>query len=164
MKKILLLMTIILFFSCNEVKETKNEYKNQIGDTSFDSNLDDPKFQFCDSTNVLHKRAYINYTGGTKALEEELLEQFIYKPEYQPFNGYFIIRFAVNCKDKAGRFRIEVLDSEFNLTTYPKDLKQHIESIFKALKHWNHAIYEREHYDGYKFHNIKIVNGKIQKS
>lgn len=163
MRYVIVLISLSLFFCCEKTKD-KIEYENHIGDTSFNANLDNPNFKFCDSTNILHKRAYIQYTGGNKALEDELIRQYIYKDEYKTFNGYIVIRFAVNCYDKAGRFRTEVLDTDFNKTACPGDLNQQVVSIFKNLKHWNHAVYEGKDYDGYRFNIIKIVNGKIQKS
>ncbi|RKE92009.1 hypothetical protein [Ichthyenterobacterium magnum] len=164
MRNILLLMLVTFLFNCNETIETKKEYKNQIGDTSFNPNLDNPKFKFCDSTKVLHNRSRISYTGGERALESELLKRFKFKPEYKSFNGYFIIRFAVNCKNETGRFRMQILDSNFSLTECPKELEEHILAITKELKHWNHAVLEGKDYDCYRFISIKLINGKVQKS
>lgn len=164
MKNILLIAIMILFFNCNKTKEEKVEYQNQIGDTPFDIKLDSPDFKFCDSTNVLHKRAYITYKGGRKALENELLANYNFKPNYASFSGYFIIRFAVNCNKTAGRYRIQTLDSNFKLSASPDELKNHITIIFKDLENWNRPSYRGEVYDGYSFHIIKLVNGKIQKS
>ena len=155
-------LIIPFLFSCNTTKEDHDVYENQIGDTSFDSTLDDPKFQFCDSTKVLHKRARISYSGGKKNLEESLTKAYNFKPEYSSFSGYFIVRLAVNCKNEAGRFRLQILDNDFNLTEYPESLKLHIKTIFKELSEWNHAVYENEYYDCYTFHTIKINNGKIE--
>ncbi|MEM1001817.1 MAG: hypothetical protein AAGH46_04125, partial [Bacteroidota bacterium] len=122
---------------------------------------DDVNFKFCDSSKVLHKRALIKYTDGETALEKEILEKYQYKQMYSEFSGYFIIRFAVNCKNATGRFRVEVLDSNFNETTIPEELKDEILSLFKNLNSWNHAVYQGDSYDGYTFRVIKIMNGKI---
>lgn len=158
------MIVIILTFGCQTSKETQQHYEDQIGDTPFDKSIDYPNFKFCDSTKVLHKRAYIQYTGGEKALEEELIKNYTPQTAYNNFTGYFIIRFAVNCNNETGRFRIEVLDSNFKKGHCSKALENHILSISKSLKHWNHAYYRGKDYDGYRFINIKMKNGNIVKS
>ncbi len=158
------LMVFIAFVGCKDLKTPKKTYKNHIGDTEFNPEIDNPNFKFCDSSKVLHKRALIYYTGGTRALEEALLNAYTFKPKYAYFTGYIIIRFAINCNNKIGRIRTEVLDSDFNATTDQNDIEAHFASIFKHLEHWNHAIYKGESYDGYSFYTVKIVNGKILKS
>ena len=163
-KPLLVFTILILLLSCQTTKESPKHYENQIGDTPFNQNLDDSNFKFCDSTNILHKRAYIRYAGGEKALEEELIKKYIFQPEYKSFNGYFIIRLAVNCNNETGRFRIQVLDSSFKKTNCPRNLEAHILYISKSLKNWNHAFYKGKDYDGYRFINIKMKKGKIVKS
>lgn len=159
-----LTIILILITACQTTKEHQKHYENQIGDTPFNPKMDDANFKFCDSSKVLHKRAYIQYTGGEKALEEELISKYILKPEHKNFNGYFIVRFAVNCNNETNRFRMEVLDSKFQKANPPKALKNQILSLAKSLKNWNHAFYRGKDYDGYKFINIKMKNGKIVKS
>ncbi|WP_460219841.1 hypothetical protein [Psychroserpens sp. MEBiC05023] len=156
-----IVVLILVLMSCETSREVKTDYKDHIGDTTFNADLDDPQFQFCDSTKVLHRRALISYTGGNKALNKAILESYNYQSDYRFFSGYFIIRFAVNCKNESGRFRIQVLDTDFNSTKCPEDLFQHIQSVFKELKDWNHAIYNGKDYDSYTFRVIKIENGKI---
>ena len=160
----IVLLLATLLFSCANKSEVQTDYRDQIGDTVFNSNLDDPQFRFCDASKVLHKRAYISYVGGKKALEDAIMNAYEFNPEHHDFSGYIIVRFAVNCEDKAGRFRMQTLDPDFNLTTCPESLSRHILTIFKNLKDWKHAIYKGESYDGYTFHTVKIDNGKIQKT
>ncbi len=155
---------IVLYFaliSCSNVKEKKHGYENQIGDTHFNIDLDNPDFKFCDPSNVLHKRAYVGYEGGMKAIEKEIINQYNFKPSYQSYSGYFVIRFAVNCNNQAGRFRMQTLDVNFNLAKCPNQLKIQVLSIVKGLKGWKHPFYDDKDYDGYKFLSIKMVNGQI---
>ena len=157
-------IVILFVFGCQNSKKVQKYYENQIGDTPFDKTKDKPNFKFCDSTKVLHKRAYIRYSGGEKALEEALIKKYIFQPNYKTFSGYFIIRFAVNCNNETGRFRMEILDTNFMETNCPKDLQNHILSIAKSLVNWHHPFYRSKDYDGYRFINIKMKNGKIVKS
>jgi len=154
----------LLLFSCNQTKEASQRYEDQVGDTHFNPKIDNPDFNFCDSTDVLHKRAQVRYKGGRKALQEELSKNYEIKPSYKSYSGYFIVRFAVNCKGEAGRFRIEGHDSDFNLAKCPDELEVHIRSLVKNLKHWRHAFYHGKDYDCYSFFIIKIENGQIQQS
>ena len=159
---ILLLIFLFPLLSCNPTKGKKKHYEDQIGDTTFDVNLDDVDFKFCDSTDVLHKRARVGYEGGLRAIREEVAEKYNFKSSYEAYSGYFIVRFAVNCNDESGRFRIQTLDENFNLSKSPEGLENHILSIFKELKDWKHPVYRGKDYDGYKFISIKMIKGQIK--
>lgn len=159
---ILILILSFVLFNCSQVKEKHHGYENQIGDTPFSIDIDDPNFEFCDSTNVLHKRAYVGYEGGMKAIEEEITSKYNLDASYKSYSGYFIIRLAVNCNDRAGRYRMQILDSNFGLAECPDQLEKHILSIVKGLKGWKRPFYDGKYYDGYKFLSIKIVNGQIK--
>lgn len=159
----LLLFLILLFFlfNCNQTKESKIHYKEQIGNTPFDAEKDDPDFKFCDSSNVLHKRAFVRYKGGLKGLYKDIYGRYNYTKQFESFNGYLVIRFAVNCKNEAGRFRIQALDTNFHKSNSPIELENHVLKVFKGLKDWEHAVYRGKDYDGYKFLTLKIINGQI---
>lgn len=162
------LMVSFIIFSCTSKKETKTEKKPEyladIGDTKYTPTIDDANFKFCDSTTVLHKRARVAYTGGTPAMEKELIASYEKKPEFESFTGYFFIRFAVNCKNESGRFRWEIVDDEFKAKVCPKALEDEIITKVKNLKSWNSPIYKGEIHDGYTFLIVKIENGNILRS
>ena len=162
--KLSILIIICCIPGCNRNQEAQHMYEDQIGDTSFNPALDDINFKFCDSTNVLHKRARVTYNGGLRALEHDLISSFKPKPSHESFTGYVIIRFAINCNNELGRYRTEVLDSNFEITKCPEDLKLDILTAFKNLKNWSHPFYEGKSHDGYTFYSIKINNGNIEKS
>lgn len=169
MQKIITYISFItilsLAFSCNTQKENEKEaapiYMEHIGDTPFDSKLDDVNFKFCDTTNVLHHRGRISYTGGTPAMEKELIASYKKQPEFESFTGYFFIRFAVNCNNESGRYRWEIVDEDFKETTCSTSLEKEIITKVKSLQYWNHPIYKGESHDGYTFLIIKIENGNI---
>lgn len=159
-----MIVILLLLVSCNNSNNTKEIYKDHIGDTSFNSKLDAPSFKFCDSTNILHSRSKIHYNGGTIKFEDDLLEQYILQPEFENFNGFFFIRFAVNCNDEIGRIRWDVVDSNFQATNCPLSLERNLISIVKKLNNWSHPVSNNKDYDGYSFLIIKIENGEIIKS
>ena len=117
---ILLLMLLSPLLSCQSTKEQPHpplqQYENHIGDTPFNADVDNPDFKFCDPADILHKRAFVRYEGGAKAFKEEMLAKYDFKSSYKSYNGYFIIRFAVNCNDELGRVRMEALDEDFKLS------------------------------------------------
>ena len=154
----------MLLSNCKPEKDSKPVYLDDIGDTVFNPELDAVNFTFCDSTDVLHKRARISYVGGTPNMEKELLAAYVKKSEYESFSGYFFIRFAVNCKNESGRFRWEIVDEEFKETKCPKALEEEIIRAVKSLQYWNHPIYEGESHDGYTYLIVKIKNGTILRS
>lgn len=161
---IIFAFTCSFLISCNTKSDSTKIYLADIGDTTFKPALDTSSFKFCDSTNILHKRAYVKYTGGIRSLENDLIAQYQIKPNYKVFSGYFIVRFAVNCKDEAGRFRWEIVDPNFEETTCPNGLENDIITTLKLLDKWNHPFYRGEDYDGYTYVVIKIENGQILRS
>ena len=95
-------------------------------------------------------------------LTQDTLKQYISTQEFQAFSGYLIVRFAINCKDQIGRIRLEVLDTDFNITSAPEGMETEIRSTFENLKAWQHAVYKGQDYDGYSFCTLKITNGKLE--
>lgn len=92
-------ITCSFLLSCNTKSDSAKTYLADIGDTTYNASIDKSTFKFCDSSNVLHKRAYVKYNGGIRRLENDLITQYKIKSNYKTFSGYFIARFAVNCKD-----------------------------------------------------------------
>ena len=156
-----LALACCFLLNCNSNNNSAKTYLADIGDTTFNSSIDKSSFNFCDSSNVLHKRAYVKYEGGIRSLENDLIAQYQIKPGYKDFSGYFIVRFAVNCKDEIGRFRWEVVNPDFEETTCPEELENNIITIFKRLDKWNHPFYRGADYDGYTYVVIKLKNGQI---
>lgn len=161
----LLIIFLGCIFGCKSPKESNNittpTYMDHIGDTPFNTELDDANFKFCDSTNVLHSRGRVGYTGGTPAMEEELIASYKKQPEFESFSGYFFVRFAVNCENKSGRFRWQIVDENFEETRCSASLEKEIITKVKNLSFWNHPIYQGESRDGYTFLIVKIKNGEV---
>ena len=155
-------LVFVILSSCNN--PTTEKYLADIGDTTFNASIDKSSFKFCDSSNVLHKRAYVKYKGGIRNFENDLISLYQIKPEYIKFSGYFIVRFAVNCKNEAGRFRWEIVNPDFEKTTCPKGLENEIITTLKRLDKWNHPVYRGKNYDGYTYLIIKIEKGEIIRS
>ncbi|MBX2829092.1 MAG: hypothetical protein KTR22_13080 [Flavobacteriaceae bacterium] len=158
----ILWLLLPFFLACENKEEVSIGYENQIGDTHYVAGLDTEEFEFCDSTNVLHKRAYVGYHGGTQALLEEL--NGFYDDRFIPtnFEGFFIVRLGVNCNGQPGRFRIESLDTQFNPLEENKEWEDYILSLSRRLKNWKKPYYRGQFYDGYTFFILKFNNGKME--
>ncbi len=153
---------LILLCGCADSDSKRILYPDQIGDTIFDAELDDPNFQFCNAEQVLHKRNLIKYQNGTKGLEKDIRKKYIAKQEFQAFSGYIIVRFAINCNNQIGRLRLEILDNNFKSTSAPDGLETHIRDSFSSLNAWQHPVYKDQDYDGYSFYTLKFTNGKLE--
>jgi hypothetical protein len=94
-------------------------------------------------------------------MEKELIASYEKQAAFESFTGYFFVRFAVNCENKTGRFRWEIVDENFEKTTCSSSLETEIITKVKNLSFWNHPIYRGESRDGYTFLIVKIENGNI---
>ncbi len=164
MKHVIYMLLVFSAITCTSEKKKIKKYNEHIGDTFFNPKKDNSDFAFCDSTKVFHSRSKVQYTGSSKALETELINQYQFKSIFKNFSGYFFIRFAVNCKNETGRFRYQIVDDNFKETSCNEELVDHIISLTKSLKGWNHVKYNDKSYDGYTFLIVKLINGEIVKS
>lgn len=160
------LLVALIVWGCHEnIDEThsKETYSHDVGDIPFDPTIDDPTFKLCDSTKIVTRRKALAYKGDRSKIASACLERFVFKPEFESFNGYVTVRFIVNCQNQSARFRAESLDWNFSNKECPENLKKHLIEIIQSLQGWSHAYSQDAHLDLVKFINFKIVNGKIAK-
>lgn len=128
----------------------------------FNPQLDKPDYVVCDSTKIISGRNKLKYVDGAKKLQNDILSNYSYKPEYAPFNGYVVIRFLVNCEGKSGRYRAQSLNLDFSPANAPSNLLTHSIELIKSLDKWVKSAEPGEHTEYSKFINLKIENGNIQ--
>jgi len=165
MKTYLYLIPIaILLYSCNasnvEVSPPK-KYNNLVGDIPVQADIDNPNFQLCDSTKVIHQRTALRYLGGNEAIEKTYMDKFNPQSSYTQFTGYVVIRFIMNCNNETGRFRVQSLADDFSLQKCPSGMQEELLTIAKNLNAWQHAPTKDTKLDYTKYINIKITNGKV---
>lgn len=160
MRQIAFLILFSLCISCDVDQETE-KYMDHIGDTTFDTYLDDPNFEICNPDEVLHSRARVRYEGGNKGLTEQLIDSFDSTKFPEKFTGYFFVRALINCKGEIGRIRYDIIDTEFKKTTCSKELESKILSIVADLNSWYPAQEGENAVDCYTFFIIKLDNGQI---
>lgn len=166
MKVCTYILLICFLFNCKSAEEDTariKSYSDNVGDIPFDSNTDNRSFMFCDSTKVISGRSTLTFSDNGNTVAEVCLKNFKFRSTYEPFSGYVIVRFIVNCKKETGRFRIQTLDKNFSLKECPIGLQNHLMSIVKELKSWENSGSRGKGFDRSKFVNFKITDGKIEK-
>lgn len=162
MKKITFLIFMILL-SCS-----KEEEKRNVGDISFDKNIDDVGFKVCDEKRI--KQYYVRYSSDTapsyKGEKRNLINTILSNYNFQKSeneNGYLTIRFIVNCKGKTGRFRIEEMDFDYKSKKFDSKIKNQLLAIVKNLDGWIPRKKNNQNLDYYQYLTFKIENGQIIK-
>jgi hypothetical protein len=156
----LFFILLLSVFCCTNVKTERKIYTDRIGDIPFLSEIDDPAFLLCDSTQILHSRGALKYAN--KSFTSDVKRMYEFKSQYKNFSGYVVIRFIINCDNTMGRFRAEPLDYDFMSIECPPDLKNHLISIVKELSNWKHTSDKFKSSDCSKYINFKISNGQIE--
>ena len=161
----LLFVFSLFVLGCKEVNKkttAAKKYSHWVGDIHFDSQVDDPDFLLCDSSNVIHRRNGLKYPGGKEAIKNECLKKYNFKPTFNSFSGYMMVRFIINCKNEKGRLRVQPLDFDFSIKESSPELKEHLLAIIKELNGWEAASVNDEGSDFSKYLNFKIENGQIE--
>jgi len=135
---------------------------HDVGYIPYNSEGDNKNFIVCDSTNIASGRNRIQYASGTLKLNEEILSNFVYKEEYNSFNGFVVIRFLVNCKGETGRYRAEALNYDFSSANSPGSLLSSTINIIKDLDSWTKSTQKDITTEYSKYINLRFKDGQIQ--
>lgn len=161
MKILFLVLVVVFSFSC-QPKESPNNYPRWIGDIKKNSS-DNEAFKLCNGENGV--KQYFNnslgleYLGEKRSLMREY-ENFV-PSQKENQNGIIRIRFIVNCKGVAGRFRIIEADEKFSEYEFDKKITEQLLNTTKNLKGWQIKTYRNKEIDYYQYLIFKIENGKI---
>ena len=159
MKIKILLFLIPTLFSCQSEKQISNYPKN-IGDTEFDSKIDNPNFKLCFDKYVPQ------YFWETNELQkfkgEKIVLDKTFFDNYQNLNlldetGLIRIRFIVNCKGETDRFRILEMDDNYKPKKFNKEITNQLLQISKNLKGWNPKVIQNHNVDYYQLSCPKIA-------
>ena len=136
--------------------------RSGIGDTAFDPRLDDPKFQVCNPDNVWQGYQLKSKQDETSLMvEEEFRTKYKYNAVWSKDAGLIRIRFIVNCKGVADRFRILEADRELKPTQFNKELIAHLLAIAKGIQ-WPQRRAWEQTVDYYHYISIRVHDGKIE--
>lgn len=158
----------LLFISClNERIVPAANYeipltKHDVSYIPYNIKPDNPNYIICDSTNIRSGRNRLQYIGGSNQLKQDIIASYSFKPAYQSFNGYIVVRFLVNCKDQSGRYRAQSLHLDFSPVTAPSDLLASTLALVQSLDNWTKSPTKDSKSEYSKFINIKFSHGQIQ--
>ena len=152
-----------MLFSCKNEDLSKAEYLRHVGDSKLDITIDNPNFKMCFENHVYQ---YFNFSDGPQYIGEKPSILRTFKKHYSPkldttANGQIRIRFIVNCKGKAGRYRIIQSDENYEETKFDDQIINQLLSITKTIENWEIVYQDDEPIDYYYYLIFKINNGQI---
>ncbi|MEN0003443.1 MAG: hypothetical protein AAF798_04845 [Bacteroidota bacterium] len=165
MKVTFFALTVFFLVSCQTTKkvEPAPPYLDGI---LFDPKLDADTFALCDgdefTIQYFNNSKGLEYEGGKPAIVEAFEKNYVL-PKGRTNSGLIRIRFVVNCKGEAGRFRLIGMDEAYQEQAFPKEITDQLLSITKSLKGWQPKVLRGQTRDYYQYLIFKIKNGAIIK-
>jgi hypothetical protein len=159
---VLLFIFQLALFSCNQAQQqTKEKEFVNVGSIKPDPLLDDPAFTVCDEKWIFE---YYNFQKGFQFEGEKIALINYFNTNYKAQandNGYFTVRFVVNCKGETGRFRTEAMDFSYQPIEMKEATTHQLLKLCKELKGWGIGIYQEKERDYYQYLTFKIENGHL---
>ena len=157
-------LVLCIGFSCKTTRSQKpDEIVNIVGEIFPDSISDNKNFNLCGAQDQIVQ--YYAFPEKTyKGEKSALIEHF--QKGYEPVqnskeSGLIRIRFVVNCKGEAGRFRLLSMDSEYQPKEFSKKITAQLLTLTQKLTGWK-AMQARGNFrDYYQYLVFKIENGEL---
>lgn len=167
MNRIIIIIIFTIFtFSCKTEKVTQNskEYLRWVGDIEKDTLTDNPNFEICNGDDQILQ--YFNLGKGPVYVGEKSKILEIFKARYNHLtnkkqSGLIRIRFVVNCKGKADRFRVIQSNYNYKETQFDQEIVTQIKEITKGIENWEILLKNEVPVDYYMYLIFKITNGQI---
>ena len=161
----LLVLTVVIN-SCKQKDGTSlhsdSGLMNQVGDIISNKDVDGD-FKNC---NIGRVPQYYSYNKKPFLYEKLHFEDFIRASYKEPKNsqesGWLRIRFVINCKGNAGRFRLLGIDKKFDEVTFSEEIADQLLKLTKQYKNWRILEYKEMSSDYYFYVVFKINKGKIE--
>lgn len=167
MKYLILLLSSLLFISCKGQEEAqkteKKEYLRWVDDIAFDPLLDDSTFVLCNGEERVFQ--YFNdskgllYKDGKPAIDSAFAKN--YRPVNSSESGLVRIRFVVNCKGEADRYRLLTADLNYQPSEIDQRITDQLMKITKSLDGWETKYIRERPVDYYQYLLFKIEDGQI---
>lgn len=168
MKKTYLAIILLFFILCGCQTEKKisqdPEYLRWVGDIEQNDQSDDLSFKVCNGDDKILQ--YFNLGEGPVYNGEKSKITNTFKSKYKPNsdkkeNGLIRIRFIVNCKGKAGRYRVLQSDYDYQEKEFNQEIVSQLLHITKGIENWE-VLYRNEvPVDYYMYLIFKIKNGQL---
>lgn len=163
----------LMLFSCQNLPVSTSEptYLRWVGDILQDPKQDDANFSICHDENQVVQ--YFNTSQGIQYENEKQALKKIIRQKYQPISkdgesGWIRIRFVVNCKGEAGRFRVLEADENYQPKKFDDKITNQLLEITKSLDGWQTVFYSNrgDKLDGvpqdyYMYLIFKLKNGQL---
>lgn len=163
MKRIAFFISLsLLMYSCQN-QGTEHDYPLHVGDIAFDETIDDPDFFICNEKRIPQYYAFrsSSYLGEKPVIEKYFQEKYNHEG-LENENGYLTIRFIVNCKGKAGRFRMQEMGLDYIEKKFDIKLSDQLFSLTTQIEAWTKNISKGQPYDYYQYLTFKIIDGEIK--
>ena len=165
-KLIVILIFASILLSCQSEKKVseKQDYLRWVGDIEQNDKIDQLDSKACHGDDEILQ--YFNLGEGPIYSGEKSTILNIFKSRYRPLadkeqNGLIRIRFFVNCKGKAGRFRVLQSDYNYQEIKFDNRIVTQLADITKSIENWK-VLYRREvPVDYYMYLIFKITNGQL---
>lgn len=164
--RLITFFSLISFQFCLSQKYDQEKNRN-VGDIDFDKLVDNVAFSKC---NENYSFQYYNIFNGFqyKGEKYEILKLWRETNNLKKNNsdsqikdGYITIRFLINCNGKAGLFRIQQMDKDYNETSFNITLVNMLMNFVKNLDGWMVGEHNGVKVDYYQYLTFKIENGIV---
>ncbi len=163
-------LAIILLFSilcgCQTEKKVseKQEYLRWVGDIEQNDQIDDLSFEVCNGDDKILQYFKLGEGPVYNGEKSKVLNTF--KSNYKPIsdkkeNGLIRIRFIVNSKGKAGRFRVLQSGYDYQEKQFNQKIVSQLLNITKGIENWEVFYRNEVPVDYYMYLIFKIKNGQL---
>lgn len=133
-----------------------------VGAISEDPTLDAATFEPCNPQRIAeYYQTGLKYGEGLKSIRQQVLPLVRELPLRTGQNGYFTVRFMVNCHGVPGRYRSYGVTPEYEVHQFPEELQEQLTEACKSLQHWTPGSVEGRHSDAYYFITFKLRDGQV---
>lgn len=160
-----ILSLLLMTQSCQQnIVPKDSKYLSMVGDIEHDPKTDDSNFTLCNEkgTKQYHNlNSELQYEGENYELNKIFFNQ--YKPsDKAKDSGMVRIRFLVNCKGQAGRFRMISSGYDYKEKQFDKAITDQLMSITKGLNGWKILSDNSVPKDYYQYLIFKITDGQLK--
>jgi hypothetical protein len=148
--------------NCTSEKQ-RSKYLRWVGDIENDPKSDELAFKLCNSEMLtkqyFHVGEGIQYDGEMFKIRE------VFRSKYKSVNinqsGWVRIRFIVNCRGEAGRYRMIESDQNYQSRAFDGRITDQLLTITKSLDGWKQLPDAENSHDYYQYLIFKIKDGDL---
>ena len=147
----------------SEVDNTPFNRSRYVDDIIYNAEKDDSTFSTCTDPNYFFQ--YFNdskgvlYKGGKPAIESAF--QAYINPGLKGQTGLIRVRFVVNCKGEAGRYRLLSSDLNYQPKVFSPKVTDQLLSLTKSLNGWEIKEIRNLKADYYQYLIFRLEEGNI---